>query len=204
MRKTDYKSRNIGPMMKAWIIRFWHSFSAVGLLVGTLFFAASLTPSLLPRTVVTQGALSGVSLAAGYGVGIFGLWLWAYLDLPKPGTRTERIVKLVAIFVFTVIALTFLLKTADWQNTIRNLMELEPIDSGHPTRVGLIAAPVFVVLIILGRLFQSTFLLVSRKLNRVVPRRISAVFGIVIAVALFWSAIDDQTAISALLNKPAM
>src|SRR5262245_39558585 len=40
----------------------WHSFSTCGLLLGTLFFAASLTPSLLPRSYLTQGVLSGLSL----------------------------------------------------------------------------------------------------------------------------------------------
>ncbi len=146
----------MGSMLKAWIIRFWQSFSAVGLLAGTLFFAASLTPSLLPRTVVTQGTLSGVSLAAGYGVGIFGLWLWIYLELPKPGTRTVRIVKLIAIFVFAAIAITFLWQTADWQNAIRELMQLDPVDTAHPFRVSLIALVVFVALIAVARLFQLT------------------------------------------------
>ena len=32
------------------------SLSGVGLLLGTLFFAASLTPTLVPRTYLTQGA----------------------------------------------------------------------------------------------------------------------------------------------------
>src|SRR5262245_17229221 len=62
----------------------WHSFSTCGLLFGTLFFAASLTPTLLPRNFLTQGVLAGCSLAAGYGIGVFGHWLWAYMELPQP------------------------------------------------------------------------------------------------------------------------
>ena len=58
-------------MNRHWLLRLWYSFSAGGLLVGTLFFAASLTPSLIPRTYLTQGVLSGCALAAGYGVGVF-------------------------------------------------------------------------------------------------------------------------------------
>src|ERR1700730_5405245 len=58
----------------------WHSFSTCGLLLGMLFFAASLTPTLLPRSFLTQGVLSGCSLAAGYGIGVFGRWLWAYME----------------------------------------------------------------------------------------------------------------------------
>ena len=74
-------------MKRHWLLRLWYSFSAGGLLVGTLFFAASLTPSLIPRTYLTQGVLSGCSLAAGYGIGVFWRWLWDYMELPKPQGR---------------------------------------------------------------------------------------------------------------------
>ena len=76
----------------------WHSFSTGGLLLGTLFFAASLTPSLLPRTFLTQGVLSGCSLAGGYGIGVFGHWLWTYMELPQPKDRLLRIAKLAAAY----------------------------------------------------------------------------------------------------------
>ena len=42
----------------------------VGLILGTLFFAASLTPSLVPRTVQIQGLLAGLCMALGYGIGV--------------------------------------------------------------------------------------------------------------------------------------
>ena len=35
------------------------------------FFAASVTPSLLPREFIVQGIESGFALAIGYGVGVF-------------------------------------------------------------------------------------------------------------------------------------
>ncbi|KAG0922377.1 hypothetical protein G6F31_019940 [Rhizopus arrhizus] len=67
------------------------SLSGVGLLLGTLFFAASLTPTLVPRTYLTQGVLAGTCLAAGYGLGVLWHWLWAYLELPAPKARAARI-----------------------------------------------------------------------------------------------------------------
>ena len=72
----------------------WRSFSICGLLLGTLFFGASLTPTLLPRNFLTQGVLSGCSLAAGYGIGVFGRWLWAYMELPQPKGGLLRVAKL--------------------------------------------------------------------------------------------------------------
>ena len=53
-----------------------HSFSTSGLLVGVIFFAVSLTPSLIPRPHLVQAVISGASLAAGYAIGVFLRWLW--------------------------------------------------------------------------------------------------------------------------------
>lgn len=177
-------------MKKSWLSRLWESFSAVGLLTGTLFFAASLTPSLVPRNFATQGVLSGCSLAAGYGIGVLGLWLWNYLQLPKPGHRLARAIKLGATGLFAVVAIAFLWRASEWQNSIRLLMELEPVDSAHPTKVGLIALLVFVALMIVARAFQLTFKVASRNVGRFAPRPVSNLVGVVIAALLFWSIVD--------------
>jgi len=66
------------------------SLRMTGILMGTLFFSASLIPSLLPRTPFTQGLVSGFSLVAGYGVGLGALWLWSYLGLPALPVRFRR------------------------------------------------------------------------------------------------------------------
>jgi uncharacterized membrane protein len=189
MPLTDNR-RNASSMARYGIAGFWNSFSAIGLLVGTLFFAASLTPSLIPRTAMTQGVLSGCSLAAGYGIGVFGRWLWSYLELPIPRASISRIIKLIAAIGCILVAVAFLRQATEWQNSIRTLMRLEPVDSVYPLTVGPVALLTFAVLIVLARLFQLTFLLISGKLHRFVPRRVSYVVGIAIAIALFWTIID--------------
>ena len=86
-------------------VEFWHSLSASGLVFATLFFAISLTPSLIPRTYVTQGALSGASAAVGYGIGVFFRWLWRYLELPIPSeSRLTRIKAGVAACCYRITA----------------------------------------------------------------------------------------------------
>jgi uncharacterized membrane protein len=177
-------------MRTDWLVRLWYSFSAGGLLLGTLFFAASLTPTLIPRTFLTQGVLSGCCLAAGYGVGVFGRWLYAYLELPRPRGRILRTTKLVAAGVCLLVAVAFLWRAAQWQNSIRKLMELEPVASAHPLEVGVIALATFAILIVLARLFQLTFRVVSTRVHRFMPKRVSNVIGIVAAVALFWLLIS--------------
>jgi uncharacterized membrane protein len=177
-------------VIQRWIIRFWLSFSTVGLLVGTLFFAASLTPSLIPRSFLMQGILSGFSFAAGYGIGVFGLWLWTYLELPQPRDRNARIIKLAAAIICAAIALVFLWRASGWQNSIRVLMDMQPVDSAHPLRVGAIALLTFIVLLTFARLFQLTFLFLSGRLRRFVPRRIAYVIGIAIAAVLFGTVVN--------------
>lgn len=177
-------------MAKGCIIRLWHSFSTVGLLVGTLFFAASLTPSLNPRSFLVQGVLSGFCLAAGYGVGVFSLWLWAYLELPRPGAHQARFIKLLAAVICAGIALIFLWRASGWQNSIRSLMDLPPVDSARPFQVGLIALLAFVVILMLARLFLLTFQFIADRLRPFIPRRIAMVIGISVAVVLFGTVIN--------------
>src|SRR5215472_19102219 len=168
----------------------WHSFSTGGLLLGTLFFAASLTPTLLPRSFLTQGVLAGCSLAAGYGIGVFGRWLWAYMELPPPKGRLLRLAKLAAATGCAVVAVIFLWQAAQWQNSIREVMQLEPVDTAHQVEVALIALAVFAILLVLARLFQLTLEFVAIRVSRFLPRRVSNVIAVIAAVALFWLVIS--------------
>ena len=177
-------------MLRNWAVRYWYSFSTTGLLLGTLFFAASLTPTLIPRNYLTQGVLSGFSAAVGYGCGFFLHWLWHYLELPELKARTLLVGKLVAAVVCGIAGLVFLWRASEWQNSIRSLMKLDPVDTAHPLEVGAIALVTFVVLVAFSRLFKRTLVFVSERLRRFVPTRVSYVIGTTIAVLLFWSAAD--------------
>ena len=82
-----------GPL--GWVaglpVDLWRTFSGLGLVVGALFFAAALTPSLIPRSPLLQGVLSGVCFAIGYGLGVLAAWLWrGFADRearsPKPSS----------------------------------------------------------------------------------------------------------------------
>jgi uncharacterized membrane protein len=159
-------------------------------LLGTLFFAASLTPSLLPRTFLTQGLLSGCSLAAGYGIGVSGCWLWTYLELGQLNGRLLRVAKLAAAAGCIIIAVISLWQAARWQNSIRELMELEPVDTAHPLEVSVIALAVFAILIALARFFRLTLRFVATRVNRFLPRRVSNLIGVIATVALFLLIID--------------
>ena len=164
--------------------------SMVGLMVGTVFLSVSLSPSLLPRPWVVQGLLSGMSFAIGYGLGVAGLALWKYLQLPLPAGRVTRVLTIAGATLCALIAISFLWQASTWQNSLRALMGMEETVGLRPAIVGPVAALVFAVLLGLARIFRRTFRLLSRHLARYVPPRISQLVGIALAVALFWSAID--------------
>ncbi len=160
--------------------RFWATFSFVGLAVATLFFAVSLTPSLLPRHFVVQGLLTGIALAVGYGVGVFCVWLWQYLELPKPKGNIERIGKRLSAVVVAVIAASFLWRATVWQNSLRQLMEMEPVETSYPWLIALIACLTAALLILTLRGLRNCWKFVNRQVNQVVPRRVSYVLSTLI------------------------
>ncbi len=172
--------------------------STGGLLLGALFFAASLTPSLLPRNVLTQGVVSGCSLAAGYGIGVLGGWLWGYMALPQPKSRFLHAAKLAAAAGCALVVVFHLWRAAAWQNSIRDLMQLDFVDTAYPLKVIAVTPAVFGIIVALACLFRLMRDVMTTCAKRLVPRRVSRVVGVVAAVALAWSIINGVLFRSAL------
>lgn len=169
---------------------FGRHFSTTGLLVGTLFFALSMTPTLLPRTPLIQGLISGGALTAGYGVGVLGKWVWIYLELPTPSARVRKSAKRVAAAICALTAVVFMWKWSDWQSSVRTLMDMEEGRGIQPLQIGGMALTLFLVMLLVTKLFRGTFRLVSHRLRRFVPPRVSRLVGLVAAFVLFWSVAD--------------
>ncbi len=157
--------------------RYWQTFSFVGLVFATLFFAASVTPSLLPRHYVVQGLMSGLAIAVGYGVGVGLVGLYHFLQLRDPPQRIQTYGKRVTSLVTAVVFLVFLRQMTFWQNSIRELMQMEPLQSAYPTRTALIALSFGVLLIAVGRTFLFFSRWVSRRLHHFFPERIATFLG---------------------------
>ena len=164
----------------SWFRHLGASFLHLGWLCAALFFSASLTPSLLPRDYLVQGVLSGLALAVGYGLGVFAFWLWHYLELPLPSGKSGRALRCVTAAGVTVLAVVALWRATVWQNSIRELMEMPPLETAYPTYVALIALLVGLLAVGATRLLRQGHAVVDRHLNRVLPRRIANVLSAVI------------------------
>lgn len=177
------------------------SLSGVGIVLGGLFFAAALTPTLVPRSYLTQGALAGACFAIGYGAGNLWRWLWHYLELPEPSERIRSATNLSIAGACLLVVVIFLWRATEWQNSIRAAMNMEPVESAHPIKVCAIALVTFIALLFLARLFRLVTSFLAAHSRRFIPRRVANVLGVVIAALLFWSIANNvliRTAFSVL------
>ena len=77
--------------------------------MGALVFVClSLSPSLLPRTGLTQGVVSGITGAFGYGVGVLAAaWVWrAFADREARPARRRSWLVLAGVAVVCLVAAT--------------------------------------------------------------------------------------------------
>jgi uncharacterized membrane protein len=162
---------------------FW-TLSSPGLLLGSVFFAASLTPSLIPRDFVMQGGLGGVSFAIGYGFGALGSAIWTYLGLPRLGARQGKAVLLVSAAIAVAISCVFLAHAARWQNSIRERMTMEPVHTAHPLEVVAIAIAISLAIILLARLIGEYGRRFRRRLPSFLPERLAQLISIAFVTVL--------------------
>ncbi len=165
-------------------------FSTTGLIIGTLLFALSMSPTLLPRPDIIQGVISGLALASGYGLGVFSIWIWKYFQLPKPAEKTEFYLQIVAGSFFLIIAVISLWRASIWQNSLRQLMGMEQNAFVQPVIVGLVAIAIFLGVLFLSRLFLVTKRFLADKMEPYVPPRVSFVLGLTTTFILFWFVIN--------------
>lgn len=166
--------------------------SALGLFLGALCFAASLTPSMIPRAGLMQGVLGGVCFAAGYviGYGIATLWVWMIEPPPPaPGIRQRRLA--LAAGAGGLAGAWALTRVTGWQNDIHAAMSIAPVESARPFTILAVAMLVAVALIFVGRLFRRLWRVIAAQLEGVLPPRVAETAGIALALLLFWSVGND-------------
>lgn len=167
------------------------------LLLGLLFFAASLTPSLIPRGPELQGVLGGLVTALGYLVGRIVALLWSAGDLPRLSRRPAHVLIWIVSGAIVGVFLWVLASSLTWQNDLRQKMEMEPADALYLARISIIAVATFVCAFGLGRLVASLFRLIRARFYRVMPPRRANVLSLVsVALILFVVTRDgilDQT-----------
>ena len=142
-----------------------------GLIGAGLLFALSMAPSLIPRDAAIQGMLSGFAAAVGFWLGLTVVWLWAFIELPFLTGGLAKAARFAASALTILLIGYSLWHAAEWQDSLRDFLGLQPLESIFTPIVLLVAIPVALLLREIGRIFSWTTKTISRLLGRLMPRR---------------------------------
>jgi uncharacterized membrane protein len=148
-----------------------------------LFGCLAFTPSLLPRSGLSQGVVCGISAAIGYGLGVLGAAVWrAFADRGprEPEPRAWRIFGVVAVLA---LAGSYLLGQR-WQGEIRDLMGVSAPGLVSTLLWPVIAAVLFVLLLGLARVLKGLYRLIAHTLDRWIGHRAARGVGWVAVILL--------------------
>ncbi len=137
-----------------------------------------------------QGLVAGCFLATGYAIGVLACVLWTSLKFQQPGERLAFLLKLLVATGCMMIVVACFWQAAAWQNSIRVLMGLGPVATAYPPLVALISIATFAILLMLARLFGLALGFVAAIGNRLLPKWLYQLLGLVASAALLWSLID--------------
>lgn len=174
-----------------WLRSLVTGLSVPCLMLGLLFFAASLTPSLIPRGPLVQGILGGIVIALGYLLGKIVDLVWRAADLPRLRGKAA----LTANLVLAAATLLFILWTATsslkWQNELRIKMGLEPAEAQHLVTILVSATLTFVVAYLIGALVVALFRWIRSRFYRFMPARRANVLGVVAVILILFVVTRD-------------
>lgn len=165
------------------IARAARSLSVPGLALGTLAFAASTQPSLIPRGWIFAAAISGLALTAGYTVGVAVRALLRRLGLARvlpPAWRPRVQRGLLATLGMVAVATT--ITGAASQRRQALLWGLEPTASAHVVTIVLASLALFALLLLAGRGIRRGIRALGRVLGRRLPRPLAATVSFLVIV----------------------
>jgi len=185
-RPTLARIRPHAARIGRWLPRYDFS----GLVVGILFFCWSLTPSLLPRSWLLQGFVSGILVAAGYGVGVLiGHVVGRFVTYRLTPTH-RRTAWRILLIVGGLAAIVFLRLGVHWQQEVHVLLEVAEPPTFSYLGTAALAGALFVVLVQLARSLRWLNRKMATWLDRWIPQRVAQVIAAVLAGAMVVGLLD--------------
>ncbi|MGB9302339.1 MAG: alpha/beta-hydrolase family protein [Mycobacterium sp.] len=166
---------------KAWWIRHY---TFTGTAVGLIFLWLSMTPSLLPRGPLFQGAVSGSSGATGYGLGVFAVWLVRYMREAKSSPPPPRWAWLPLIGIGAIGMVVMAIRFHIWQDAVRDLMGVEHLKWYDYPLSGALSLVVLFTLVEIGKFIRWLVSFLVRQVDRIAPFRLSATIVVILLMVL--------------------
>ncbi len=168
-----------------WGTRWVHSLTLPGLWGALVFSCLSFTPSLLPRSGVTQGLVWGITGAIGYGLGVLAAAIWrAFPDRPPRTPRTWAW-RTFAIAGAVLLVASFALGQY-WQVQVRDRMGVSDYSIPLVIASPLVAALVFWLLLMVSRGLRRAYHAVARLLARWMGRRAANAVGWILVAGVVY------------------
>ncbi|WP_430867222.1 alpha/beta hydrolase [Demequina aurantiaca] len=161
-------------------------FNRIGLLSALLVTSLSLVPSLLPRTPMMQGLVTGVAMVLGYGLGAGLRALWRFFELPIIPTRVRRPAALLTLIVLLGLLIDRIAHYTGWQNEVRELFGMPPVSSGVWIMITAIAAITGTVLLLIARTTRVVVRKIAHLLSLLMPPRVAHALSLTLSVVGVW------------------
>lgn len=159
-------------------------YTFTGTALGLVFVWFSLTPSLLPRGPLFQGLVSGAAGAAGYGLGVFAVWLVRYMRSKNSSPPAPRPAWIALVLIGIAGQILMIVYFDRWQDEVRDLVGVSRLGFWDYPLTAVLSIIVLFVLVEIGQLVGRLVRFLVRQLNRFAPPRVSAVVVVLLLLAL--------------------
>ncbi|MEU3689792.1 alpha/beta hydrolase [Streptomyces narbonensis] len=173
----------------AYRIRRWPDLTA--LLLATVFFWSSLTPSLVPRPWYLQGIVGGITAAIGYALGSTLAWLFRALVRRRPAERTRTRCWQAYWLLSPVLAVWLISESARMQRQLRVLQDLPPTLTWHTPMIALIALGLLLAALLVARSVRLGAVTLIRLLGRLLPRPVAFAVGAALSALVVLVGVRD-------------
>ncbi|WP_329126445.1 alpha/beta hydrolase [Streptomyces sp. NBC_01465] len=167
---------------RSYLVRRWPDFTAV--CFATVFFWMSLTPSLVPRPWLLQGAVGGISAAFGYAVGSVVSTVCRALFRWRPARATRARLWQAYWILSPVLGVLLIAESAHMQRRLRELQGLPPALTWHIPVIALIAVVLWALILLVARSIRLGSRRLIRLLSRIVPLPVAIGVGFALSALI--------------------
>ena len=157
------------------------------MLSGSLFWFAALSPSLIPRNGLLQGAIGGLCFGVGYALTVAALSLWRWLGFPVVRQPLLGFIRKSVAMAAAGFLLVAAILADRWQNDVRSALGMPPAEAGWPVLLLAVGLVLILLLLLAGRVFSALTDVFRSLLRSILPLRAAAVLAACLAAWVFWA-----------------
>lgn len=154
--------------------RRWWTLDPGGAAAGLGLALLAMTPSLLPRPALFQGVIAAVAFGVGYLLGAIVWRLLRALWHPRVSAAVRRALWIGYGVVWAVAAAVLAVLAVGWQNEVRRLVEMAPLDGADGLAFAAGFLPLTVLLLAIGRGVRRMFQALRDRIGAPVAMMLSA------------------------------